>query len=628
MPSLLSNNVPNRFQRAKASFKRDVARFSPDVSTFVKDVKAGNFRAAARDVSRVAADAVSVVEDAARIPVDAAIAATRGSLLQENESLPQRKQRQRRRRDGLSGNDMPAVVAPPQPLLVGVEPNPGPAKRGQLKTVKRRVVKMARAQSTVSRQSRKALRNGQQQTGAQMQAVLAPVNVGYTYMNRPKFQGMKYPNTEFISEIYSTSAAYAVQNTLQVNPGLISSFPMAASLAANFEAYEFLSLEFFFVPGSATTVTGNVMMNFDYNPQEEGTNQFPSEQGFLDYSGSVTGLPWGNETVLRVRCPNLEGGSRVRTIRTGPISGQYDLHVYDHGQFNLATTAYSGATTTSLGKLFACYVIKFSRPRLGSMASSPGIFNGDYFSNITTGSTWNGGGASSSAAHLFGQGSAGTASFSGSVGSNVNITYINVNSAAAGSNSTLAFQQNNSYVIGQNTYAIWFNVVGSVLVGNSGVVQANTTASGYTIISNSSAAVNAAATDFYFTAPAIVQMTGTSLNLVVNLLASATTVTNVYMSVYQIPYSGVSFGREDRLSRTVHDDVIRSLQKLGLTQENVRNFLAGFSEGKSLSSGYIQIEEEEKCDDTDIIVRGMARPASVLPIKSWDTVSNKSQSRR
>jgi len=438
---------------------------------------------------------------------------------------------------------------------------------------------------------------------------------------------MKYPNTEFISEIYSTSAAYAVQNTLQVNPGLISSFPMAASLATNFEAYEFLSLEFFFVPGSATTVTGNVMMNFDYNPQEEGTNQFPSEQGFLDYSGSVTGLPWGNETVLKIRCPNLEGGSRVRTVRTGPISGQYDLHVYDHGQFNLATTAYSGSATTSLGKLFASYVIQFSRPRLGSMASNPGIFNGDYFSNITTGSTWNSGGTACTAAHLFGQGSFGQVNNSGGSGSNMVVSVANLGSAAAGSNSSLTFQQNNSFTVGQNTYAIWFNVVGSVLVGNSGVVQANTGVNGYTIISNSSAAVNAAATDFYFTAPAIIQMTGTSIALVVNLLASATTVTNVYMSVYQIPYTGVSFGREDRLSRTVHEDVVRSLQKLGLTQENVRNFLAGFSEGKLLSSGYIQVEEE-KCDDTDVIVRGVARPVSVLPIKNWDTVSNKSQSRR
>jgi hypothetical protein len=71
---------------------------------------------------------------------------------------------------------------------------------------------------------------------------------------------------EFIQDLLG-SAAFT--NTgIQINPGLITTFPWLAQMAPLYESYLFEKLEFRFESTSATTATGSLMMAVDYDASD------------------------------------------------------------------------------------------------------------------------------------------------------------------------------------------------------------------------------------------------------------------------------------------------------------------------------------------------------------------------
>ncbi len=239
----------------------------------------------------------------------------------------------------------------PDPMwpLVGVEPNPGPkGKKSKKAKVKARI-----------------------QRPMMLNAPAAPVAMGYQFINNNKMKNTRVKHVEQVQEIKAKTASYNLQISYNLNPGLNQVFPWLAGVAAQYEAYEFKEITFIYMPYTATSTTGYVAMNCDYNPQDDDVSEFSTKQAFIDYDGAVQGNAW-ESMVFRVKCPNPEGPKR-RSMRYGALTGSYDLHNYDHATFNFATGGSSVADDTPIGTLFVHYVVELARPRVAVVSGATGF---------------------------------------------------------------------------------------------------------------------------------------------------------------------------------------------------------------------------------------------------------------
>jgi len=174
-------------------------------------------------------------------------------------------------------------------------------------------------------------------------------------------------NSEYIGDILPTATGFQTQYFLNINPGLVSSFPWLSNIAQFYEEYEFHQLVFTFksmVTEGNSTASGTVLMCTQYNPSNAA---FTSKQVMENYdyanSAKVT-----SDIQHGIECDiNKRAGNQFEYVRTGPLSPNQDLKTYDLATFQLATT---GATANlSLGELWVSYKIKLLKskiPQLGN----------------------------------------------------------------------------------------------------------------------------------------------------------------------------------------------------------------------------------------------------------------------
>lgn len=227
-----------------------------------------------------------------------------------------------------------------KPLLVGVEPNPGPQKR----------ILPKRKQAKISL------------------GMPAPVAMSYEFINNNKMKSTLIKHVEQVLEITGSSSSYSLLLTNNLNPGLAGTFPWLSQAAQQYEAYSFRSIKYIYMPYVSSATAGYVAMNCDYNPQDDEVVEFSTKQAFTDYDGAVQGNSWEAMT-FNIKCPNPEGPKR-RSMRYGTLPSPYDLHNYDHATFNLAVGGQSG--TTPIGTLFVSYVVELYRPRIAAANGNSG----------------------------------------------------------------------------------------------------------------------------------------------------------------------------------------------------------------------------------------------------------------
>jgi hypothetical protein len=505
----------------------------------------------------------------------------------------------------------PEAAVVPTPPLVGVEPNPGPKGKGR--GGKRRVVpkRVPRRKPGRVQGRRKGMARGM---GLSLSSNSAPVSIGYQAVMRNKLRNTVVSHCEQIAEITAANAAnYSLQVPLQINPGLAVSFPWLSQIAQNYEAYEFKKLEFHFIPYVSSATAGYNAMNFDYNPQEESSTQFPSKQTFTDYDGAVQCNAWEGFS-MKVRCPNMEGGNRIRTIRTGGISGSYDLHCYDHGQFNFAVGASSG--TSAIGTLYVCYSVALMRPRISVQGTAQGALAGGS-TNVS---------GSSAKTSLFG---------SGAVVTNMDPdSTIGFGIVATGSlgvtNPNIGFQSQPNSLSPQintnNAYLVAYVCVGGTLAlitGRAASIAANAE---YTVVTSADLTVNETGTTI--SGWGIVRMTGGTGDGVVLNLGSATitgaAVTQVVMYVAQIPESLTLTTPERRFNKYMDKQIAAQL-----TEEKLAELIKKYVGVKNwnqpgFASPYLMASDQDECKEED---KEVARAVSSLP-KKFDTLSIKSLGRR
>jgi len=166
---------------------------------------------------------------------------------------------------------------------------------------------------------------------------------------------------EYISDLYTgPTAGVFSNNTLSVNPGLSTTFPYLAPIAANFEEYRFRGLVFEFVSSTSPYLAGGAMGTLvaamQYNPLAEPFSNKPQMEN-SDYAVSSrfdTNLMYG------VECKEFTQNSYlVRYSDSAPLTA------YDVGTFQFATAPGSTFPVNStIGELWVSYDIELMRPRI------------------------------------------------------------------------------------------------------------------------------------------------------------------------------------------------------------------------------------------------------------------------
>jgi len=144
-----------------------------------------------------------------------------------------------------------------------------------------------------------------------------------------------------------------VTNTYNVNPGLSSNFPWVAQVAALFEKYRVLNMNFRYVPSSATSSIGNVMLAFDYDAYDSTPS---NKANLMMYADSCT-MPTWLTCDLRLRPNDLKDRGSLY-VRSASFSG--DKKTYDLGKFIVATQGQ--ADTSVVGDVYIDYTIEFLIP--------------------------------------------------------------------------------------------------------------------------------------------------------------------------------------------------------------------------------------------------------------------------
>lgn len=349
----------------------------------------------------------------------------------------------------------------------------------------------------------------------------APSAFGYTHIQNSKMKKTTIRHCEQLQEIAGYTGSYSLAYSFPLNPGMTNTFPWLSAVAQQYEAYEFKAIKVHFMPYVSSATAGYVAINVDYDPSDTTTTEFPNKQSFCDYDGAVQGNCW--EVVsLNVKCPNPEGPKR-RSTRFGALSGNFDLHNYDHGVLNIAVG--SQASTANIGTMYIEYVIDFYRPTVNPTGAANGYAR-------ASGST-----SCSTTAYL---------------GTSVNFTANNIGVSIS----------NNAITFGRvGRYVLWGTVDGTTMVANSDFTAG---ANAQRITGISSGILNSAATTY---ATTIVIMDILAVNGVVNMafLTSAASVSQGRIIIAQIP-SSLSVPRpiteeieelKDRLDRLTDELVIR-----------------------------------------------------------------------
>jgi hypothetical protein len=196
-----------------------------------------------------------------------------------------------------------------------------------------------------------------------------------------EFQNIKTPTAVGVHE--------TVVN-LGINPGLPSTFPWLAKVAAGFEKYRFRKLEFFFTPivgqYSAAGSTGKILCMIDWDSADQG----PANK--RDYEDSVPhtdGMAY-QEFALSANHSGLRKNDAwfVRTKFNPPST---DIKTYDLGTLYVATDGFT-VTDTLISELRVRYVVELFNPVLDSNPPIPKLKQVSIIEGLTLGvpgwSTW------------------------------------------------------------------------------------------------------------------------------------------------------------------------------------------------------------------------------------------------
>lgn len=172
---------------------------------------------------------------------------------------------------------------------------------------------------------------------------------------RKKVRTYRVTRRELVEDVYS-SGNYQV-GTLQINPGLKSSFPWLSTVSRSWEKYKFHKLHFEYSPlvtQYAANASGRIMLLADYDALDSPPQ---SKQTMLDSEPVAKCVP-AKSCVLRLNPRELNDEVDWRFIRKGSIPPSADLRLYDVGQLYIGRA--DSPTEARCGELWVDYDVEFS----------------------------------------------------------------------------------------------------------------------------------------------------------------------------------------------------------------------------------------------------------------------------
>jgi hypothetical protein len=193
---------------------------------------------------------------------------------------------------------------------------------------------------------------------------------GVPYMHSSS-ESVRFCKRELVSEIISSATANTFSNqTFNLNPGLLLSFPYLSQIASNFQEYEFQGLAVDFESTSSIAIAsttniglGTIMLSTQYRAS---IAPFVDERSMLDNAGANSARV-SEHCLHLIECDPQENPNKILYVRSAAVPSGEDIKTYDLGVVNCASTGVAG-TSQPLGKLWASYDVILRKPTLNPTA--------------------------------------------------------------------------------------------------------------------------------------------------------------------------------------------------------------------------------------------------------------------
>jgi len=201
-------------------------------------------------------------------------------------------------------------------------------------------------------------------------SLIKPEVPGPPQFNPGSGRSVTVKHREFIQDIVGT-VAYSNQVILNLNPGLVNTFPWLCSVAEQFEQYRIKGMVFEYKTTSATalvsgtnTAMGVVMMATQYNANNPA---FLDKIHLENYDFATSCVP-STSMLHPIECSPVQTSVEQLYVRSSytTLTSQ-DLRLYDLGLFQLSTVGFQG--TNTCGELWVTYEVEFYKPKLGQIPS-------------------------------------------------------------------------------------------------------------------------------------------------------------------------------------------------------------------------------------------------------------------
>jgi len=171
---------------------------------------------------------------------------------------------------------------------------------------------------------------------------------------------------EYLFDVISPAAspAWGVVQSVNLNPGIATTFPWLAGIAANYEEYKFDGLVVFYeatssdYSGGSSQALGSVQIATQYDVLDTG---FASQMEMLEYefaSSAKSSCSFAHP----VECSPKDNPINKLYVRSGSVTTNA-LQLYDLGVTTVAVQGV-GAANVNLGKIWISYRVKLGKPKL------------------------------------------------------------------------------------------------------------------------------------------------------------------------------------------------------------------------------------------------------------------------
>lgn len=200
-------------------------------------------------------------------------------------------------------------------------------------------------------------------------SVVKRASTGIPMMHK-EGQSVVLRHREFIAQVRG-SQGFAVQDSFQLNPGNVKTFPWLSSIASSFQEYKFRGLVFHYIPSSGSAVAstnaalGTVMLQTSYRSNDTAPT---SKSELLNEYWSGESVP--NDTFAHpVECDPAENPFNVQYVRSDEVPTNDSQLLYDLGVTHLCVAGQQ-ADGYTLGDLWVTYEVELKKPIVASNVTS------------------------------------------------------------------------------------------------------------------------------------------------------------------------------------------------------------------------------------------------------------------